>query len=66
VATGTMKFFNIQFGKGMLTRDGGKDVPVYHTELSVGADKMRPGQRVEFSIVIDDEGNAKAVNVRPV
>lgn len=65
MAMGAVKFFNIQSGKGMLSQDGGDDLPFDHTALvGVGGDQLRPGQRVEFSIETDSEGNAKAVNVR--
>jgi cold shock CspA family protein len=33
--------------------------------VGVGADQLRPGQRVEYSIETDSQGNAKAINVRP-
>jgi cold shock CspA family protein len=67
MATGAVKYFNIQAGKGMLAQDGDQDIPVDTNDLAgVGADQLRPGQRVEFSIAVDDEGNPKAVNVRPV
>jgi cold shock CspA family protein len=67
MAAGTVKYFNLQTGKGMLSQDGGEDVPADTSELvGIGADQLPPGRRVQFSIEVDGEGNAKAVNVRPV
>jgi cold shock CspA family protein len=65
MATGTVKYFNIQSGKGMLTQDGGADVPFDYTALiSVGGDQLRSGQSVEFAIEPSWEGIATARDIR--
>src|SRR5690348_14862993 len=40
-AAGTVKFWNIQFGRGVLSQEGGDDVPVDYLALTnVAADQM--------------------------
>ena len=48
---GIVKWFNAGKGYGFITREGGEDVFVHHSELqSEGYRSLDEGQRVEFSI----------------
>ena len=61
--TGRVKFFNAEKGFGFLSNDEGEDVFVHRDALPAGMTELRPGQRVEFSIVSGRKGN-QAMQVR--
>lgn len=55
--TGKVKFFNAEKGFGFISYDEGDDVFVRREALPEGVTELRPGQRVEFSIVSGRKGN---------
>jgi CspA family cold shock protein len=63
VPTGRVKFFNAEKGFGFLSNDEGEDVFVHRDALPAGMTELRPGQRVEFSIVSGRKGS-QAMQVR--
>lgn len=63
MATGTVKFFNVQKGFGFIVSDDNqKEVFVHHTGL---VDKIRENDKVEYEIV-DGKKGQNAVNVKLV
>ena len=64
MATGKVKWFNDQKGFGFIQRDdGGKDVFVHHTAITMnGFRTLQEGQVVQFEIIEDAKG-PKAQNV---
>ncbi|MCC6740119.1 MAG: cold-shock protein [Planctomycetia bacterium] len=64
MATGVVKWFNDQKGYGFIAPDdGGKDVFVHHTAISMdGFRTLAEGQKVNFDITQDVKG-ARAINV---
>jgi CspA family cold shock protein len=63
VPTGKVKFFSAEKGFGFISYDDGDDVFVRREALPDGVAELRPGQRVEFSIVSGRKGN-QAMQVR--
>ena len=63
---GTVKWFNESKGFGFISREGGSDVFVHHTNiLGTGYKTLAEGQKVEFDIGPGRKGD-EALNVRPL
>jgi cold shock protein len=61
---GTVKFFNSEKGFGFISREGGDDVFVHHTNIAgEGYKSLTEGQAVEFEIGPGRKGD-EARNVR--
>ena len=57
VAQGTVKWFNAEKGFGFIAVDGGQDVFVHYSAISMdGYKSLDEGQRVEFEVVQGDKG----------
>ncbi len=67
MATGTVKFFNVEKGFGFITpSEGDKDVFVHYSNISGdGYKSLDEGQRVEFDVANGRKG-PEAQNVRAV
>jgi cold shock protein len=68
VATGTVKFFNIQKGFGFIQPEGGGgDVFVHISAVErAGMSTLNEGQRVNFDVETDQKrGKTNAANIRP-
>jgi len=60
---GTVKWFNDAKGFGFLSREGGPDVFVHHSEIRAeGFKSLTEGQQVRFEIVDSPKG-PRAANV---
>jgi CspA family cold shock protein len=63
---GTVKWFNDAKGFGFLSREGGPDVFVHHSEIrSEGFRTLAEGDKVQFEIVQSPKG-PRAANVSRV
>ena len=66
MATGTVKWFNVQKGFGFIQPEGGgKDVFVHITAVqAAGLNGLDEGQRVTFEVV-RERGKEAAANLKP-
>lgn len=63
---GTVKWFNATKGYGFLAREGGEDVFVHFSAITMsGYRTLTEGQQVEFSVEQGPKG-LQAVNVTPL
>lgn len=61
---GTVKWFNAQKGYGFISREGGEDVFVHFSSISIdGFRTLEEGQKVEFEITTGAKG-PQASNVK--
>lgn len=66
MATGTVKFFNLEKGFGFIAREGAPDVFVHYSNIhGVGQRSLAEGQAVEFEVAAGRKGE-EAQNVRPL
>jgi len=57
LAQGTVKWFSNEKGFGFIEREGGDDVFVHHSKITMdGYRTLVEGQKVEFEIVQGDKG----------
>ena len=64
MAEGTVKWFSNEKGYGFIEREGGEDVFVHFSAITMdGYKTLTEGQRVEFEITQGDKG-LQAANVR--
>jgi CspA family cold shock protein len=65
LAQGTVKWFSNEKGYGFIEREGGDDVFVHFSAITMdGYKSLTEGQRVEFEVVQGPKG-AQAANVMP-
>jgi cold shock protein len=60
--TGKVKFFDEEKGFGFIASDEGQEVFLHISALPQGVSEVRPGTRVEFSVV-DGKKGAQALSV---
>ena len=66
MATGTVKFFNAEWGYGFISREGGEDVFVHYSNIAgSGYRSIDEGQQVEFEVGPGRKGD-EALNVRAI
>ena len=66
IMQGTVKFFNNEKGFGFISREGGEDVFVHHSNIAGdGYKSLDEGQNVEFDIGQGRKGD-EAQNVRAI
>ena len=64
LAEGTVKWFSNEKGYGFIEREGGDDVFVHFSAITMdGYKSLTEGQRVSFEVVQGDKG-AQAANVQ--
>ena len=64
MAQGRVKWFNDAKGFGFIEQEGGEDVFVHHTAITMdGFRTLKEGERVEFDVVQGPKG-LQAANVR--
>ena len=61
--TGKVKFYDEDKGFGFIASDEGSEVFLHATALPAGTTSIKPGSRVEFSIV-DGKRGAQAMSLR--
>ncbi len=68
MATGTVKWFNVQKGFGFIQPDdGGKDVFVHISAVErSGIGNPKEGQKLSYDIERDRQGRMSATNLRAV
>ena len=66
MAQGTVKWFSNEKGYGFIEREGGEDVFVHFSAITMeGYKSLTEGQRVEFEVVQGPKG-AQAANVTAI
>jgi CspA family cold shock protein len=66
MATGTVKFFNVEKGFGFISREQGADVFVHYSQIvGDGYKSLEEGQKVEFDVAPGRKGE-EAQNVKRV
>jgi CspA family cold shock protein len=66
VARGTVKWFSNEKGYGFISEEGGEDVFVHFSAITMdGYKSLEEGQAVEFEVTQGPKGK-QASNVRPV
>ncbi len=63
--TGRVKWFSLEKGFGFISNDEGEDVYLAATSLPEGVPTVKPGTKIEFS-VIDSRKGPQAMSVRIV
>ncbi len=63
--TGRVKWFSLENGFGFISNDEGEDVYLAATSLPEGVATVKPGTKIEFS-VIDSRKGPQAMSVRIV
>ncbi len=64
MANGIVKWFNDAKGFGFISQEGGDDVFVHHTAITMdGFRTLKEGEKVEFEVVRGPKG-LQAANVR--
>ena len=64
--TGTIKWFNARKGYGFIGREGGEDVFVHYSAVTIdGYRSLSEGQQVEFSVEEGPKG-VQATNVESI
>ena len=66
LAQGTVKWFSNEKGYGFIEREGGEDVFVHFSAITMdGYKSLTEGQRVEFDVVQGEKG-LQAANVQAI